>query len=49
MFMASLKYTPVEMLQEYLRNTDYLLVQKDLYEAFSEYPFYIFKIKKSFN
>ncbi len=28
MFMASLKYTPVEMLEEYISNTKYHIVQK---------------------
>ncbi|MNC39368.1 Ubiquinone/menaquinone biosynthesis C-methyltransferase UbiE [compost metagenome] len=46
MFMASLKYTPVEMLEEYISNTTYHIVQKDLYEAFAAYPFFISKIRK---
>lgn len=46
MFMASLKYTPVEMLEEYISNTKYHIVQKNVYEVFLEYPFFISKIRK---
>lgn len=46
MFMASLKYTPVEMLEEYISNTKYHIVQKNVYEVFPEYPFFISKIRK---
>lgn len=46
MFMASLKYSSSEMLEGYLRQTNYHLEQKNLYESFPEYPFFICKIKK---
>jgi SAM-dependent methyltransferase len=46
MFMTNLKYFPVELLEEYIRDANYYIEQKDLYEAFPEYPFYICKIKK---
>lgn len=47
MFMASLKYASVEMMEEYIRNTSYHMELKDLFESFPEYQFYICKIKKS--
>ncbi|WP_236633974.1 class I SAM-dependent methyltransferase [Paenibacillus polymyxa] len=46
MFMASLKYTPVEMLEEYISNTKNHIVQKNVYEVLPEYPFFISKIRK---
>ncbi|MDQ8734266.1 class I SAM-dependent methyltransferase [Paenibacillus sp. LHD-38] len=46
MFMANLKYSSLDMLEEYLKHTNYQLEQKNLYEAFHEYPFFICKIKK---
>lgn len=46
MFMANLKRIPVDTLEQYIRDTKYHIEQKDLYEAFPEYPFYICKIKK---
>ncbi|WP_052769872.1 bifunctional 2-polyprenyl-6-hydroxyphenol methylase/3-demethylubiquinol 3-O-methyltransferase UbiG [Paenibacillus sp. IHB B 3415] len=46
MFMAGLKYTPSEMLEEYISHTKYQIMQNDLYEAFPEYPFFISKIRK---
>lgn len=46
MFMAHSKYSPVHRVEEYLENTDHHIEQKDLYDAFPEYPFYILKIKK---
>lgn len=45
MFMSSLKYS-IEMVYEYIRNSSCLLEQKDVYEVFPEYSFYICKIKK---
>lgn len=46
MYMANLKRCPVDMLEQYIRDTNYRIEQTDLYEAFPEYPFYICKIKK---
>ncbi|MCR2807557.1 class I SAM-dependent methyltransferase [Paenibacillus soyae] len=46
MFMANLKYSSLEMLEEYLKQTNYQLEEKNLYNAFPEYPFFICKIKK---
>ena len=46
LFMANLKRTPAEMLEQYIRDTNYRIEQKDLYEDFPEYPFYICRIKK---
>lgn len=46
MFMANLKYSSLELLEEYLKQTNYQLEQKNLYKAFPEYPFFICKIKK---
>lgn len=46
MFMANLKYSPVQMMEEYIRDTSYRVEQKDEYEDFPEYPFYIYKVKK---
>jgi hypothetical protein len=46
MFMANLKSTPMESLEQYIRDTNYHIVQKDQFEAFPQYPFFICKIKK---
>ncbi|MNJ45273.1 ubiquinone/menaquinone biosynthesis methyltransferase [compost metagenome] len=46
MFMASLKHAPVEMLEEYISNTTYHIMQKDIYANFPEYSFLISKIRK---
>ncbi|WP_242698486.1 class I SAM-dependent methyltransferase [Bacillus sp. SD088] len=46
MFMAHLRYSPGEMVEEYIQNTDYLLEKQKIYKEFPEYPFYICKIKK---
>lgn len=37
------------MLEEYLKQTNYQLEQKNLYEDFPEYPFFICKVKKGFS
>ncbi|AWB45560.1 SAM-dependent methyltransferase [Paenibacillus sp. CAA11] len=46
MFMANLKYSSMAMLEGYLKQTNYQLEQKNIYDAFPEYPFFICKIKK---
>ncbi|WIV17259.1 class I SAM-dependent methyltransferase [Paenibacillus polygoni] len=46
MFMANLKYSLLERLEEYLTTTNFQLEQKNLYEVYSEYAFFICKIKK---
>lgn len=46
MFMASLRATPIEMLDEYISNTKYHIVHKKSYEEFPEYPFFISKVRK---
>lgn len=46
MFMANSKYSPVARIEEYIENTDRLIEQKDFYDAFPEYPFYILKVMK---
>lgn len=46
MLMAHQKYSPFEVIEEYIRNTDHLLEKQDVYDDFPEYPFYICKIKK---
>ncbi|MBM7621104.1 SAM-dependent methyltransferase [Bacillus tianshenii] len=46
MIMANLKYSPFEVIEEYIRKTDHLLEKHDIYDDFPEYPFYICKIKK---
>nr|WP_144926516.1 class I SAM-dependent methyltransferase [Paenibacillus bovis] len=46
MFMANVKYSPIEMLQEYISKTDYSLEKQDVYDEFPEYPFYICKLRK---
>lgn len=46
MFMASLKYSYLEMLGIYIKGTAFQIEQKNVYEEFPEYPFFICKIKK---
>lgn len=46
MLMANSKHSPFELLNAYIRNTEHSIVQKDVYEAFPQYPFYICKINK---
>lgn len=46
MFMASLKYSSLEMLETYIKETLFQVEQKNLYEDFPEYPFFICMIKK---
>nr|WP_144923976.1 class I SAM-dependent methyltransferase [Paenibacillus bovis] len=46
MFMAHLRYSPLEMIEEYIRNTNYIMEKQDIFDDFPEYPFYICKIKK---
>ncbi|WP_282942346.1 class I SAM-dependent methyltransferase [Paenibacillus sp. RC67] len=46
MFMAGLKYTPIQMLEPYIANTAYRLEGTQIHEAYPEYPFYICTIRK---
>lgn len=46
MFMANLRRSPVEMLEQYISSTNYFIEHMELFEAFPEYPFFICKIRK---
>ncbi|CAM3571445.1 hypothetical protein PALA111701_15630 [Paenibacillus lactis] len=46
MFMASLKYSFLEKLEFYIKGTAFQIEQKNVYDEFPEYPFFICKIKK---
>lgn len=45
MFMASLKYSFLEKLEFYIKGTAFQIEQKNVYDEFPEYPFFICKIK----
>ncbi|WP_438494889.1 class I SAM-dependent methyltransferase [Paenibacillus sp. IHBB 3054] len=46
MFMASLKNSGLELLEEYISHSQACIAQKDSYDAFPGYPFFICKISK---